>query len=218
MNQKKLNLVFLIVSAVFAVLAIILIVVGILYNTEHLFTKIMIFVVAALSLALAGELFYLRYISIDRKPNYFLYDSKKRKNINVQDLTFAMVNNKMSRYFAGYASSEGKIWTDGILDDEALDMADEFKPIVSYKLLFDLAHMDIESGWKCFELASVQTVDFICNGLEQNGDDEIANNLRLMKTAIPFQIKFVREYIVSNKKYLQGRMFRYVIDNIEKFQ
>ena len=124
----------------------------------------------------------------------------------------------MSRYFAGYASSEGKIWTDGILDDEALDMADEFKPIVSYKLLFDLAHMDIESGWKCFELASVQTVDFICNGLEQNGDDEIANNLRLMKTAIPFQIKFVREYIVSNKKYLQGRMFRYVIDNIEKFQ
>ena len=218
MNQKKLNLILLIASAVFAVLAVILIVVGIVYNGEHLFTKIMVFVVAVLSMALAAELFYLRYVSIDRKPNYFLYDSKRRKNINVQDLNFATINVKMNRYFAGYAPSEGKIWTEGILDNEALDMADEFKPIVAYKLLFDLAHMDVEGGWKCFEVSSVQTVDFICRGLEQNGDGEIANNLRLMKSAIPFQIKFVREYLVSNKKYLHGRMFRYVVDNIEKFQ
>ena len=175
-------------------------------------------IVAVLSLALAGELAYLRWISGDSHPNYFLYDSRAKKNIPVQKLTFQAVNNRMNRFFAGYAPSEGKIWTDGILENPYLDMADEFKPVVAYKLLFDLAQMDVEKGWKCFEMASVATVDFVCKGLEQNGETEVAKNLRMMKAAQPFQIKYVRDYLVSNKAYLQSKMFKYVRDNIDKFQ
>ena len=85
------------------------------------------------------------------------------------------------------------------------------------ELLFDLADRDIEKGWKCFELASVETVDFICRGLEMNGENEIAGNLRKMKAIQPFQIKYVRDYLVSNANYLQTKMMMYVRDNIEKF-
>lgn len=218
MDKKKFNLILIIAAAVFAVVSIVLLIVGVTYSGEHIFTKIMIFVVALLSLALAGELGYLTLISADKHPNYFLYDSKAKRNIPVDQLTFAMVNSRMNRYFAGYAPSEGKIWTDGILDNPYLDMTDEFKPLVAYKLLFNLAHMNVDNGWKCFEVASVETVDFICRGLEQNGDVEVAKNLRLMKAAQPFQISYVKEYLISNKSYLQAKMFRYVKENIEKFQ
>ncbi len=218
MNQKKLNLILMVACIVFAVLAVVLFIVGAIYDGEHLFTKVLMIIVAILSLALAGELAYLRWISSDNRPNYFLYDSRSKKNIPVQKLTFQAINNRMNRFFAGYAPSEGKIWTDGILDNPYLDMADEFKPIVAYKLLFDLAQMDVEKGWKCFELASSATVDFVCKGLEQNGDNEVAGNLRMMKSAQPFQIKYVRDYLVSNRAYLQSRMFRYVRENIDKFQ
>ena len=218
MNKKNFNLVLLIVAAVFAVIAIALLVVGIIYSTDHLFTKILIFVVAGLSLLLGAELVYLCFISVDTNPNYFLYDSRTKRNMPVEQLTFAVIINRMNRFFSGYAPSEGKIWTDGILDDPKLDIADEFKPVVAYKLLFNLAHINADNGWKCFEVASVQTIDFICKGLEQNGDSEIANNLRLMKSAQPFQITYVKEYLVNNKAYLQAKMFRYVRDNIEKFQ
>ncbi len=218
MNKKNFNLTLMIAAAVFAVIAIILLIVGIVYSGDHVFTKIMIFVVAALSLALAGELAYLCFISVDKQQNFFLYDSKTKRNIPVDQLTFGLINNRMNKFFAGYAASEGKIWTDGILDNPELDMAEEFKPVVAYKLLFNIAHMNVDNGWKCFEVASAQTVDFICKGLEQNGDNEIAKNLRLMKAAQPFQITYVKQYLVNNKSYLQAKMFRYVRDNIEKFQ
>ena len=218
MNKKNFNLILLIAAAVFAVVAIVLLVVGITYDADHIFTKVMVFVVAGLSLALAAELVYLRFISEDRQPNFFLYDSKSKKNMPLEALTFAVVNNRMNRFFANYASSEGKIWTEGILDNPQLDMPDEFKPLVAYKLLFNIAHTNVDGGWKCFEVSSIQTVEFICKGLEQNGDKELAKNLRMMKSAQPFQISYVKEYLVNNKAYLQSKMLRYVRENIAKFQ
>ena len=218
MNQKTLNRILMIASIAFAVVAVILFIVGIVYDGDHGFTKFMIIFVSVLSLALAGELGYLLWISGDRKPNYFLYDSRTRKNVPVERLTFQVINGRMNRYFSNYAPSEGKLWTDGILEDPQLDMAELFKPMVAYKLLYDLAVMDVEKGWKCFETASVGTVEFICRCLEANGDGEIAGNIRMMKAAQPFQIKYVRDYLVSNKGYLQARMFKYVRANIDKFQ
>lgn len=218
MNQKTLNLILMIASIAFAVIAVVLFIVGIVYDGDHAFTKVMMIIVSILSLALAGELAYLMWISGDKKPNYFLYDSRTKKNVPIEKLSFQVVNTRMNRYFSGYAPSEGKMWTDGILEDPALDMGDEFKPMVAYKLLYDLAVMDVEKGWKCFELASAGTVEFICRSLEMNGDNEVAGNLRMMKAAQPFQIKYVRDYIVSNKGYLQARMFKYVRVNIDKFQ
>ena len=218
MNQKKLNMILTVASIAFAVVAVVLLVFGILYDGDHALTKVLMIIVAILSLALAAELFYLKWISSGGKANYFLYDASSKRNVSVDQLTAQAVHSRMNRYFSSFAPSEGKLWTDGILDSPDLDMADEFKPIVAYKLLFDLADRDMEKGWKCFEVASVQTVDFVCRGLEMNGESEVAGNLRKMKELQPFQIKYVRDYLVSNKDYLQTKMLMYVRANIDKFE
>ncbi len=218
MNQKKLNMILMIASIFFAVVAVVLLIVGIVYDGDHTLTKVLMLVIAFLSFALAAELFYLRWLSVGGKTNYFLYDTATKRNISVEQLNAQTVHAKMNRYFSAFAPSEGKLWTDGILDSPELDIADEFKPIVAYKLLFDLADRDMDKGWKCFEAASVQTVDFICRGLELNDENEFAENIRKMKEMHPFQIQYVRDYLVKNKDYMQTKMLMYVRNNISKFE
>ncbi|MBE6530887.1 MAG: hypothetical protein E7679_02190 [Ruminococcaceae bacterium] len=215
-QQKKTRLAIGIASIVSAILFVVLLVVGIIYNGGAL-AKTLLIIISVLVLALAAELGYLYFLFGDIRPNYFLFNSKTNRNNSVQKLTFQTVNVRMNRYLASYASSEGKIWTDRVFDNPSLEMDDVFKPLVAYKLLYDLAERDFDAGWKCFDLASDETVEFICAAIEMNGDTEVAGYLRQFKAAKPTNLKYVRDYLVKNRKYLQSKMFRYTVDNIEKF-
>ena len=216
MNQKRLKMILAIASGIALVAAIVLFVLSftVVYNTV---TKVIMVITAVLCLALAVEVFYLFWISGDVRANYFLYDSRQGRNISVQKLGFQTINVRMNRFLSGYASSEGKLWTEKILENPYLEMEDAFKPLVAYKLLFDLAEHDNEGGWRCFEIASYETVDFLCSALEMNGDTEMAQNLRQMKASTPINVKYVRDYLVSNRHYLKEKMRRYVCENIQKF-
>lgn len=216
MNQNRLKLILGVTSGVALLAAILLFVLGITV-VQSIATRVVMIIASVLALALALEVLYLFFMSGDTHPNYFLYDSRQARNISVQKLTFQTINVKMNRYLSNYASSEGKLWTDRILDNPNLDMNDSFKPLVAYKLLFDLAEHDSENGWKCFELASVETVSFLCAALEMNGDEEMGQNLRQMKAATPINLKYVRDYLVRNRQYLKEKMRRYVFDNIQAF-
>ena len=215
-QQEKIKLIVLIGSIVAAILAVALLIVGIVYSGGTL-AKVLIFVISFFVLALAGELGYLFMLLGNTKANYFLFNPKTNRNIAPQKLTFQIINVRMNRYLSNFASSEGKIWTDGVLDDPTLEMDDAFKPLVAYKLLFDLAERDFDAGWKCFDLASDATVEFICAALDTSADEELAKNLRDFKGVKPTNMKYVRDYLVSNRKYLQSKMFRYTADNIDKF-
>ena len=215
-QQEKIKLIVGIGAIVAAILAIVLLIVGIIYNGGTL-AKVLIFVISFFVLALAAELGYLFMLFGNTKANYFLFNPKTNRNIAPQKLTFQIINIRMNRYLSTFASSEGKIWTEGVLDNPDLEMDEAFKPLVSYKLLFDLAERDFDAGWRCFDLASDNTVEFICAALDSCGDAELAKNLRDFKSIKPTNMKYVRDYLVANRKYLQSKMFRYTADNIDKF-
>lgn len=218
MSQNRLKMVLGIVSGFFAVAGVVLLVIALAADITYTAVKVCMVLAAVICLVLAGEIAYLFILAGgNTTPNYFLYDSQAKRNISVQKLSFQTVNGRMNRYLAGYAPSEGKIWSERVLDNPYLEMGDEFKPLVAYKLLFDLAEHDVDNGWRCFELASSETVEFLCNGLEMNNDMEMAKNLRQLKAAQPVNIKVVRDYLVSNRQYLQQKMMRYVQENIQRF-
>lgn len=217
MDKKKMKLYSLIFASLAAVLFVVMLVAGILYSASAI-TKIVLFVIAAFVLLLAVELgFMFILFGEDKQKNYFLYDPATGRCVSPNKLTFAMVNVKMNKYLSAYATSEGKLWTDGVLADPSLAMNDVYKPLVAYKLLFDLADRDFETGWKCFAMASAKTVEFIAKGLDMNGDTAFASKLRNIKSADPVNLQLVRELLVRNKKYLQSKMLRYTLENIEKF-
>lgn len=216
MNRNTLKIVLAAASVFFLVVAIVLFVLSLSLDMATL-PKVILIIVSILALLLACELAYFTYLLIDRKPNYFLYNSKTKRNISVQKLTFPMINARMNRFLGGYASSEGKIWNERVLDNPYLEMESQFRPAVAYKLLYGLAEKDAEAGWKCLENASEDTVNFICNGLRANNDAEFANNIASIMAQKPVNIKVIRDYLVRNRKYIQNRMFKYVVENIEKF-
>lgn len=216
MEQKKIRLIVGIASIVAAVLFVVLLILGICYDGSTL-AKTLLIIISVLVLALAGELGYLFMLFGDTKPNYFLFNSNSNRNIAVQKLTFQNINVRMNRYLAAYAPSEGKIWTDRVFDNPYLEMDDAFKPLVGYKLLFDLAERDFDAGWRCFDLASDETVNFIASAIEMNGEADMAKVLREFKSAKPTNLKHVRDYLVGNRKYLQSKMFKYTVDNIDLF-
>ena len=97
-------------------------------------------------------------------------------------------------------------------------MEEQFKPAVAYKLVYDLAVIDKDAGWKCFDLATVATVEFIVSALERNGDVDMAGYIRQFKQVQPLNIPQFREFIISNKDYLGMKLCSYVRENIDRFE
>ena len=219
MNQNKLKLVFGAVSIFFAVVAIALLLVGILAIDfdKAAFVKVIVIIISVLCALISAELAYMFFIESDSTPNYFLYNPQTKRNIPVQKMTFQLINSRMNRYLSGFAASEGKLWTDRVLDDPYLEMEEKFRPAVAYKLLYDLAEKDAEQGWKCFEVASAETVEFLCASLELNYDTDMARTLRQMKNSPSLNLKYVRDYIVKNRNYLKSKLCHYIYDNIQSF-
>lgn len=219
MNTKNLKNIFGIASIVFAVIGVIILAVGLFVITDDalLFLRVMSIIISVAVLALAAEFVYMYVVENDASPNYFLYDPNKQRNIDVSEMNFDVIYRKMNGYLSGYASSEGKLWTDRILESPNLDMEAKFKPAVAYRLLFGLADRDVDQGWSCFENASVETVEFVCAALESNGDNEVAKTIRHMKNTAPVNMKHVRDYLVNNKGYLKTKLCNYVYDNIALF-
>ena len=217
MNQKKLKNLFLTIAVLAAIVAFVLLMVVVTTDIQFPVVKGALVAVVVLAFILAGEFFFLYYIENEVKPNYFLYDENTRKNIPVQKMGFDVINRKMNRYLSAYASSEGALWTDRILERPDLDMENKFKPAVAYRLLFGLADKDVDKGWSCFEKASYETVEFICSALDSCGDTEVARTLRHLKAANPINLKYVRDYLVNNKAYIRTKLCNYVYDNINKF-
>ncbi len=219
MNQNNLRKIFLAVCITLGVVGIVLFAVGafVISADSFLFFKVMAIIVSIFCIAASAEFAYMFYIEKEVKENFFLYDPQTKKNIPLEKMDFNVINRKMNGYLRHYAASEGKLWTERVLDDPELRMEDKFKPAVAYRLLFGLADKDVDQGWKCFEIASAETVEFICDALDQNGDTEVSRTLRHLKAANPINLKYVRDYLVNNKAYLRTKLCNYVYDNISKF-
>lgn len=216
MNRNTLKIALGIATVFFTIVAIVLFILGVTLELSTL-PRVILIIVAILSLILAAELGYFTYLLVDRKPNYFLYNTQTKRNISVQKLTFQMINSRMNRFLSGYATSEGKFWNDRVLDDPYLDMEEIFKPLVAYKLLYGLAANDAEAGWRCLENASDDTMIFICKALRSGGDGDFASAIESIMKQKPVNIRMIRDYLIRNKKYVSNKMFRYVCENIDKF-
>ena len=142
-----------------------------------------------------------RNIRLRANPNYFLYDPSIKRNISVQKLTFDMVNAKMIRFLSNYAASEAKIWKDRVLDNPYLEMPEEFKPLVAYKLVYGLAENDTPAAWACLEGASDDTIGFICGAISKIGDTNFAMALKKSMSEKPVNMTALRASLLKNKKY-----------------
>ena len=164
-------------------------------TTPQMFKKICYFICVALVLVLIGLVAFFMYLSKDKEKNFFLY---QRISVNFEN---------SEKLWLGDAWSVG----------DRFGANGEYRGLVAYKMLFDLADHDDVEQWDYFAEAPAETVVGLCEALARCGDRNLAQKLTYIRTNCGVEIAPLRSLILGNKKYLASKMVGFVRRNIEWF-
>ena len=185
------------------------------------FLKVMFIIFGALMIILAVALALLAIVvGSGERANFFLYDSKLKANIPVDELNFDIVNKKMTFVMTNLTSSASKVWTENVfeMESEIFENGDDsFVPLVAYKILYDLMDRSNEAIWQLYLDADVEIIDTIAAALEHNDDQEFANAIKFLHENADGNHERTAKFLMDNKKYIQAKMVKYVKNNIDRF-
>ena len=154
------------------------------------------------------------------KANFFLYDPKLKANRSVEELSFEMINNKMTYVMSKLTSTASKVWTQNVFEGESEifeENDDRFIPLIAYKIIYDLSERASEGVWNLYLMADKSIIDAIAAALELNRDAELANAFRYLHENAAGSFERTEKFLSDNKKYIQTKMVKYVKANIDRF-
>lgn len=167
-----------------------------------------------LSLLLVAYLWVIR----DVEPNFFLFDRVRKKNIPVEDLTFAIINERMNFFLTLISESPEDLWYKNALErDSKMGPRRIYRPLLAYKMLYDLADKNTQSYWDLMITAPEDTVNSICDALTQGGELEMVKVFRYLMANYRQNPDKIKDFICGNQRYFRGRMKAYIQKNIEFF-
>jgi len=215
--KKKLPLILLIVACVSLIGAVLLFVLAV-PRADATYKRVMEIIIASLMIVLSLLIFYYLWVIRDAEPNFFLFDRAKKRNIPVESLTFAIVNEKMNFYLTMVCDSPEQLWQEDILERErVLGYRRVYRPLLAYKMLYDLADKKIASYWELLLNAKEETILSICGALMQAGEQEMAKAFRFLMTNYREKPEKIKDFVEGNSRYIRGKMIGYVKKNIEFF-
>ena len=175
-------------------------------------------VIAGLMIALALLAALYLLLTRDVEPNFFLFDRTKKRNIPVENLTFTTVNERMSFYLTMVCESAEQLWNEDVLErDRMLGLRRVYRPLLAYKMLYDLADKDIATYWDLLIRAKAETVNSLCSALEQGGEREMVKAFRFIMDNYRDNPEKIKDFVCCNARYIRGRMLAYIKNNIEYF-
>jgi hypothetical protein len=215
--KKRLPLIMAIVAAVSVIGAILLFVLAV-PNADATYKIVLEIIIAILLILMAGLIGYYLYLTRDSDPNFFLFDRTKKKNISVEELSFKTVNERMNVYLTMVGDSAQEIWQGGVLEnDRKLGFRRVYRPLLAYKMLYDLADKNVDDYWDLLLECSPETLDSLCSALEQAGEAEMVKAFRFIMFNYRQTPEKVKDFIIGNLRYIRGRMMAYIKKNIELF-
>lgn len=158
------------------------------------------------------------YVTRDAEPNFFLFDRAKKRNIPVENLTFPIVNERMSFFLTIVCESPEQLWKDDVLEsDRKLGFRRVYRPLLAYKMLYDLADKNIATYWDLLLNAEPATLNSLYSALEQGGEQEMVKAFRYIMENYRNNPEKIKDFVCGNMKYIRGRMLGYIKRNIELF-
>ncbi len=185
---------------------------GGLNRVLQILIAILMIVIGALLLILT------RYLTAEDK-NFFLYDQETERNISLSELKFSRVDKRMSSFMQMISKNARQMWSENILGSDENVLADDglFKPLVAYKMLYDLAVVDNDEVWQLFTGSDREVISSIQDALAMNGDSEMGNQIADIYEKCGNDITQIRNLVTENAKYIKSRMLSYVKLNIDQF-
>jgi hypothetical protein len=180
-----------------------------------------VFIIFGIVLILLGCTVLLMAAALGQseKANFFLYDSKKKANVPLEELDFARVDRKMMKVMTRISSNASEVWTGNVFDryDEEFADNDAYRPLVAYKILYDLGEHSNESVWNLYLLADPAIIDAIVASLEENGDTDLGDAFKFLYKNANGSYERTAKFLEDNKKYICNKMVKYVKANISRF-
>ena len=131
--SRYLSLVLALISATMAALCFVLFA----QKCSAEFTVVLTYVAGVILclLALMCVCYFLLSLEKNQKPNFFLFDKAKGRNIHISELGFDMVNDKMTFYMGLVASDPFELWQGDVMltkfrDNDTSETVKAYLPIV----------------------------------------------------------------------------------------
>ena len=151
-----------------------------------------------------------------QKRNFFLYDRKKKQNIDVSELNISSVREKIADFMAAF-KIRGKLYV-GDLFDEKNRIPDHFKTLFCYELLCQISEQ--RANAEIFLSFGGECADIFEKYLNATGNGELAVSIRayiVNYSAGENKADEFRTLIASKKEQLEASMLNYTKQNISKF-
>lgn len=204
------------VASAFSFLMAIVGFISILWN-DSISQKVLIVICSILLLFLSLIYIYIIYLSIDREPNFFLYDRISKHNIPLSSLSWRIIDDKLNGYISDKFGGEIYLWTSNVIcDARQCGYNGVLQPLIAYKMLCDIALDQDGTYLELFKSTDINNIYNIGNLLEKNGDKDMARAIVSYRSHGGNSEKFSK-YLRSNAKYIQSKMVIFVRNNIEKF-
>ncbi len=215
--KKYLPTILLVAGAVCLLVAVVITVVTFANWGDTPFMSVLWLLAAVLFLVLGGLVIYLAMISATVTRHFFLYDKNLGKNIKPSELTFEIVNKRMTYFMTRMASSERQVWTANIVgsEDERFGKNDVYRPLMAYKMIYDLTEHNSPEYWKLFAKADVAIVSSICDALSDNDDAQLGATLVFLREHHAENIDKIKNFFMDNRAYMQKQMVSYVRANVD---
>jgi len=215
---KRLLPVAMLLIAVLSLIAAVIVLIS-AAGADAAYKKILLRIAAVLFFVLMGLSLFYFYLTRESDPNFFLYDQEARRNIPVDRLTFTAVNERMDFYLSLISDSQEELWQGGVLakSDGSFGREDIYRPLVAYKMLYDLTADNTDASWGLLEFAEVTTVRLLTRALKQGGDADMAQAIVELYKGEGEEGENLRDFLIGNQKYLRGRMLRYVKQHLDYF-
>jgi hypothetical protein len=215
--KQNLQIILFVLCGVFAVGGILTFIFG--AGEAVGFLKVMFVIFGVLMILLGMALALLAVVvGSGERANFFLYDSKLKANIPVDELSFDVVNKKMTFVMAKLTSSASKVWTENVFEsDNEIFEDDSFVPLISYKILYDLCDRANESIWNLYLMADRSIIESISEALEANDDGELGKAFSFLHENASGNYERTQKFLEDNRKYIQNKMVKYVKIHAPKF-
>lgn len=215
--KKYLPTILLIAGVVCLLIAVVIAVFAFAGNVETVLIKVMMIIAAVLFVVLGGLVMYLAMITTSVTKHFFLYDKNTGKNVRPSELTFDTVNKRMTFFMTRMASSERQVWSANIVgsNDERFGKNNVYRPLMAYKMIYDLTEHNSPEYWALFAKADVAIISSICDALSENDDAQLGATLVFLREHHAENIEKISRFFMDNRAYMQKQMLRYVLAHVD---
>jgi hypothetical protein len=186
--------------------------------TSYAGLRVFLIVLIVLLLLSGGALVFYGNRRHAGRVHFFLYDRRRSRYYQREELTPEIVGDAMAYYLQPFSAQEldllKRIPKPLRLQ---LDGEEQFRPLVTYRMLALLAMRDPQDALAIFGAADEQSVIYLCRAIGDCGDSEMADYIYHLKKNFETEQERIALFFQKNKRTFAARTMRYVERHFDEF-